>query len=151
VLVHDIGDGKVLGYFTDGRPELDPAVRAALAPVAKWGADVTNPEAILGTDNFDFLLEGVPNFVAIQETDRYLADYHASSDTFDKVDLEQARKNAAVAAVAVLGFADAPGRPGPRQTRAQVEELLARTGLADQMKVYSLWSEWVSGERGRAK
>jgi carboxypeptidase Q len=151
VLIHDIGDGKVLGYFTNGRPELDPAVRAALAPVAKWGADAANPEAILGTDNFDFLLEGVPNFVAIQETDRYLADYHASSDTFDKVDLEQARKNAAVAAVAVLGFANAPGRPGPRQSRAQVQELLVRTGLERQMKVYALWSEWDSGERGRAK
>ena len=151
VLIHDIGDGKVLGYFTDGRPELDPAVRAALAPVAKWGADTTNPAAILGTDNFDFLLEGVPNFVAIQETERYLPDYHASSDTFDKVDLEQARRNAAIAAVAVLGFANAPGRPGPRQTRAQVQELLARTGLEEQMKVYAIWGEWESGERGRAK
>jgi Zn-dependent M28 family amino/carboxypeptidase len=151
VLIHDIGDGKVLGYFTNGRPELDAPVRAALAPAAKWGADAANPEAILGTDNFDFLLEGVPNFVAIQETDRYLPDYHASSDTFDKVDLEQARRNAATAAVAVLGFANAAGRPGPRQTRAQVQELLARTGLEGQMKVYGLWSEWESGERGRAK
>jgi carboxypeptidase Q len=150
-LIHDIGDGKVVGYFTNGRPELDPPVRAALAPVAGWGADTTNDEAILGTDNFDFLLEGVPNFVAIQETDRYLADYHASSDTFDKVDLELARRNAAVAAVAVLGLANAPGRPGPRQTRAQVQELLVRKGLEGQMKVYGLWSEWESGERGRAK
>jgi hypothetical protein len=151
VLIHDIGDGKVVGYFTNGRPELDAPVRAALAPVAKWGADTANPEAILGTDNFDFLLEGVPNFVGIQETDRYLADYHASSDTFDKVDLEQARRNAAVAAVAVLGFANAPARPGPRQTRAQIQDLLVRTGLAEQMKVYALWGEWESGERGRAK
>jgi carboxypeptidase Q len=151
VLIHDIGDGKVLGYFTNGRPELDAPIRAALAPVAKWGADVANPGAILGTDNFDFLLEGVPNFVAFQETDRYLADYHASSDTFDKVDLDQARRNAAVAAVAVLGLANAPGRPGPRQTRPQVQELLAREGLEAQMKVYGLWSEWESGARGRAK
>ena len=124
--------------------ERDPCVlvdlRAALAPVSGWGADNTNDEAFLGTDNFDFLLEGVPNLIAMQETERYLADYHASSDTFDKVDLEQARRNAAVAAVAVLGFANAPGRPGPRQTRAQVQELLARKGLDEQMKLYSLWS-----------
>ena len=89
-----------------------PPVRAALAPVAGWGSDTTNDEAILGTDNFDFLLEGVPNLVAIQETERYLADYHASSDTFDKVDLELAKRNAAVAAVAVLGLANAPGAAG---------------------------------------
>ena len=119
VLIHDIGDGKVVGYFTNGRPELDAPVRAALAPVAGWGADDTNDEAILGTDNFDFLLEGVPNLIAIQETERYLADYHASSDTFDKVDLDLAKRNAAVAAVAVLGLANAPapaGRaPDPRR------------------------------------
>ena len=29
----------------------------------------------------------MPNLVANQETERYLADYHAESDTFDKVDL----------------------------------------------------------------
>ena len=151
VLIHDIGDGKVTGYFTNGRPELDGPVRAALAPVASWGADNTNEEAFLGTDNFDFLLEGVPNLIAMQETDRYLADYHASSDTFDKVDLELARRNAAVAAVAVLGFANAPSRPAPRQTRAQVQDLLARKGLEPQMKLYSLWKEWESGQRGRAR
>ena len=151
VLIHDIGDGKVTGYFTNGRPELDASVRAALAPVSGWGADNANEDAFLGTDNFDFLLEGVPNLIAMQETDRYLADYHASSDTFDKVDLDLAKRNAAVAAVAVLGFANAPARPAARQTRAQVQELLARKGLEAQMKLYSLWTEWESGQRGRAR
>ncbi len=105
-------------------PELDAPVRAALAPVAAWGADTANPAAILGTDNFDFLLEGVPNLIANQETARYLADYHADSDTFDKVDLETRQPNAAIAAVAVLGIANAPSRLGPRQSRAQVQALL---------------------------
>jgi carboxypeptidase Q len=151
VLIHDIGDGKVIGYFTNGRPELDGPVRAALSPVAGWGSDNTNAEAFLGTDNFDFLLEGVPNLIAMQETERYLADYHASSDTFDKVDLELAKRNAAVAAVAVLGLANAPSRPAPRQTRAQVQELLVRTGLEPQMKLYEIWSQWESGQRGRPR
>ena len=151
VLIHDIGDGKVVGYFTNGRPELDAPVRAALAPVAGWGADNTNDEAILGTDNFDFLLEGVPNLIAIQETERYLADYHASSDTFDKVDLELAKRNAAVAAVAVLGLANASTRPGARQSRAEIQKVLIDRGLEAQMKPYGLWSTWESGERGRAK
>lgn len=108
-----------------------------------------NDEAILGTDNFDFLLEGVPNLIANQETEKYLPDYHAESDTFDKVDIAQARRNAAIAAVAVTGIANAPGRLGSRQTRAEVEKLLERTGLANQMKTYSLWEDWESGKRGR--
>ncbi len=151
VLIHDIGDGKVVGYFTDGRPELAAPMKAILAPVAAWGSDSTDDTAILGTDNFDFLLEGVPNFVANQETSRYLADYHAESDTFDKVDLESARRNAAVAAVATFGLANAPSRIGPRQTRVQVEELLKTRKLDAQMKVYSIWGDWESGSRGRAK
>lgn len=151
VLIHDIGDGKVTGYFTDGRPGLAAGLKAILKPVAAWGADTTNDEAILGTDNFDFLLEGVPNFVANQETTDYLADYHAESDTFDKVNLENARRNAAVAAAATLGLANAADRIGPRQTRAQVDELLKATKLDAQMKVYGIWGEWEGGNRGRAK
>jgi hypothetical protein len=149
-VIHDIGDGKIVGYYTNGRPELDAPVKALLAPVAAQGAGGTNGEAILGTDNFDFLLEGVPNLIADQQLDRYLADYHAESDTFDKVDLTLARQNAAVAAVVVLGIANSPSRLGPRQTRAQVQRLLEENKLDQQMKVYGLWSDWKSGKRGRA-
>jgi hypothetical protein len=153
VLIHDVGDGKMTGYFTNGRPDLDAPVEAVLAPVKDWGAAGANQEAILGTDNFDFLLEGVPNLVANQETERYLADYHAASDTFDKIDPQLARRNAAVAAVAVVGLANAPARLGPRQTRAEVERILAdpRWKLEDQMKLYGIWSAWENGERGRAR
>jgi hypothetical protein len=148
-LIHDIGDGKVVGYFTNGRPEIRPALARALSPVAGWGAAGLNDEAILGTDNFDFLLEGVPNLIANQETEKYLPDYHAESDTFDKVDIAQAKRNAAVAAVAVTGIANASGRLGSRQSRAEVEKLLEKSGLASQMKTYSLWADWESGKRGR--
>ena len=149
VLIHDIGDGRIVGYFTDGRPDLHPALAKVLAPVAGWGAAGLNDEAILGTDNFDFLLEGVPNLIANQETARYLADYHAESDTFDKVDLGQARKNAAIAAVAVAGIANAPARLGKRQSREEIARVLEKSGLAGQMKTYGLWSDWESGKRGR--
>ncbi len=148
-VIHDIGDGKVLGYFTNGRPEIRAGLTRVLSPVASWGSAGLVDEAILGTDNFDFLLEGVPNLIANQETEKYLPDYHAASDTFDKVDIEQARRNAAVAAVAVAGIANAPGRLGPRQSRAEVEALLEKSGLAAQMKTYSLWDDWKSGKRGR--
>jgi hypothetical protein len=148
-LIHDIGDGRIIGYFTDGRPEIRPALAKALAPVAGWGAAGMNDEAILGTDNFDFLLEGVPNLIADQETAKYLPDYHAQSDTLDKVDIGQARKNAAIAAVAVTGIANAPGRLGKRQSRDEIAKLLEKSGLAAQMRTYSLWADWENGKRGR--
>jgi len=153
VVIHDIGDGRITGYYTNGRADIDDAVKAVLAPVAARGAAGIDEEAILGTDNFDFLLEGVPNLVANQETARYLADYHAESDTFDKVDPELARGNAAIAAVAVLGLANSPRRLGPRQSRAEVLRILDddRWRLADQMKIYGIWPDWESGKRGRAQ
>ncbi|HEY3171959.1 MAG TPA: M28 family peptidase, partial [Thermoanaerobaculia bacterium] len=149
VLIHDIGDGRILGYFTDGRPDIHSSLGKALAPVAGWGAAGMNDEALLGTDNFDFLLEGVPNLIANQETAKYLPDYHAESDTLDKVDMGQARKNAAIAAVAVSGIANAPARFGKRQSRAEIEQVLEKSGVADQMKTYGLWADWESGKRGR--
>ena len=111
VIIHDIGDGRITGYYVNGRPDLEAPVQAALEPVASRGATEVADEAILGTDNFDFLLEGVPNLVANQDTSRYLADYHAQSDTYDKVDLDLARNNAAVAAVVVSAIANAPEAP----------------------------------------
>jgi Zn-dependent M28 family amino/carboxypeptidase len=148
-IVHDIGDGRITGYYDNGRPELVPALSPLLEPVAAWGSAGFSDEALLGTDNFDFLLEGVPNLVANQEAERYLPDYHAESDTFDKVDFREARFNAAIAAVAVAGIANAPGRPGPRQTRAEITKVLEKSGVADQMKTYGLWADWESGKRGR--
>ena len=68
---------------------------------------------------------------------------------FYKVDLGQARKNAAIAAVAVAGIANAPARIGRRQSRAEVARVLEKSGLAGQMKTYSLWADWESGKRGR--
>jgi carboxypeptidase Q len=149
VLIHDIGDGRILGYFTDGRPDLHAALSRALAPVESWGAAGLNDEAMLGTDNFDFLLEGVPNLIANQETAKYLPDYHAESDTFDKVDITQARRNAAIAAVAVFGIANAPVRLGKRQSRVEIEQVLSKSGIADQMKNYGIWADWENGKRGR--
>jgi carboxypeptidase Q len=151
VIIHDIGDGRVKGYFTNGRPDIDSAIARALEPAASLGATGVDETAILGTDNFDFLLEGVPNLVADQETARYLPDYHAESDTFDKIDFDMARRNAAVAAIAVSSLANTASAPGPRQSRAEIERILAdpRWKLDSQMKAYRIWDAWEKGERGR--
>src|SRR6185295_7585011 len=108
-------------------------------------------EAVDGTDNFDFLLSGVPNVVAAQDWDPYLPDYHAESDTFDKVDPREARANAAIASAVVWGLADAAERPAPRQSRAEVEKLLLDTKLTEQMKAFGQWDDWVAGRRGVAR
>ena len=103
----------------------------------------------MGTDNFDFLLEGVPTLVANQEPASYMINYHAISDTFDKVDIPALKRQEAVAAITAYGIADLPERLGKRQTKAEIGELLQKTGLEKDMKAQGIWSLWERGERGR--
>jgi carboxypeptidase Q len=148
-VVFDTGSGRLAGFYLDGREDIRPALDAALAPVASLGR-FTNPiDALDGTDNFDFLLSGIPNFVGAQDPAPYLPDYHASSDTFDKVDAREAKAAEAVLGALVWGLANADGRPGPRQSRAEVEKLLHDTKLDEQMKTFGQWEEWEAGTRGK--
>ena len=102
----DLGSGRIDGFFTNGRAELVEFVDRALAPVAGLGPFTQVNEPVVGTDNFDFMLEGVANLVASQESANYGPNYHARSDTFEEVDLRQMRANAAVAAALTWAFAD---------------------------------------------
>ena len=149
VVIYDEGTGRTTGFSLGGRGELGPVVDRALAPVAGFGPFVHTTDAFVGTDNYDYLLEGVPNLVANQDGPPYLPDYHAESDTFDKVDQRELKANAAIAGALVWGLADADGPPAPRQTRAQVQATLKATGLDQQMKTFAMWDEYATGKRGR--
>jgi hypothetical protein len=78
-----------------------------------------------------------------------MLNYHATSDTFDKVDIPQLKRNTAVAAVTAYALADAAERIGPRQSRAEIEQLMKDTKLDQTMKREGLWEFWVQGQRGR--
>jgi len=147
-VVFDEGIGRVTGYSLGGRRDIEAGVRDILKPVEAWGANRHTPDAFIGTDNFDFLIEGVPTLVANQEEANYIANYHASSDTFDKVDIRELKLHVALAGVTVFGIAERPTRLGKRQTRAEVEALMKETGLDQQMKTFGLWPMWKQGQRG---
>lgn len=149
VIVFDAGDGKVTGYSLSGRKDILAAVDQTLKPLASLGPMKNTTDAEIGTDNFDFVLEGVPTLVANQEPDDYMMNYHAFSDTFDKVDFAQLKKNEAVAAVTAYAIADRQARIGIRQTRAQIERLLQESGMEKQMKLMGMWNMWAAGKRGR--
>ncbi len=148
IIVYDTGSGRVTGYSLGGRRDIEPAVREVLRPLDSWGAAHDTYDASFGSDNFDFLLEGVPTLMANQEIANYLVNYHAASDTFDKVDLREVKLNTALAALTAWGIADRAEPIGPRYTRAQMEQLLQETGLAEQMKVLGYWDEWQNRSRG---
>jgi len=149
VVIFDSGIGRVTGYSLGGRRDIEPAVREILKPFAGWGVDDHSYDASWGTDHFDFLLEGVPNLVANQEVANYLQNYHATSDTFDKVDIRELKLNTVLAAVTAWGIADRAEPIGPRYSRAQIETLMKETGLDQEMKTLGMWADWESSARGR--
>ena len=149
VVIFDSGIGRVTGYSLGGRRDIEPALREILKPFAGWGVDDHSYDASWGTDHFDFLLEGVPNLVANQEVGNYLQNYHAASDTFDKVDIRELKLNTVLAAVTAWGIADRAEPIGPRYSRAQIETLMKETGLDQELKTLGMWADWESGARGR--
>lgn len=144
----DIGSGRTIGYFTGGRPELVKLVDKYLEPVAGLGPFQQIDAPIVGTDNFDFMMEGVPNLVANQADANYASNYHAESDTFDKVDQRQVRLNSAIAAAVLWGFANSTDRL-PRQSHDEIEALIDDTDLEKQMRDFAVWDGWAAGQRGR--
>jgi carboxypeptidase Q len=149
VVIFDSGIGRVTGFSLGGRHDMADTATALVAPLKQFDATTLTTDADWGTDNFDFLLQGVPTFVANQEEYNYLLNYHAMSDTFDKVDLVQLKKHVADAAALTFGIANAPARPGPRLNHAQIEQTLRETHLDEQLKTFGMWGAWESGKRGR--
>ena len=149
VVNYDGGTGRVTGYSLGGRRDIEPGVREVLRPFTGWGVDNFTYDAESGIDNLDFLLEGVPTLAANQEVANYLDNYHAASDTFDKVDIRELKLNTVLAAVTAWGIADRSEPIGRRLSRAEMETLLKETQLNEQMKVLGMWADWQSGTRGR--
>ncbi len=148
MVTFDTGSGHTLGFYLNGREDLRRPVDQALAADPDLGPFEDSLELIDGTDNFDFLLSGVPNLIARQDFGPYLPNYHAESDVYEAVNGPEAKKNAAVAAVLLWGLAENPKRPAPRQSHAEVEKLLHATRLDEQMKTFGQWDEWMAGKRG---
>jgi len=148
-IIYDSGTGAVNGYSLGGRKDALAAVREALAPLAQYGVKDFTTDATIDTDRFDFMLEGILTLDPNQEPANYILNYHASSDTFDKVDIPALKKRAGIAAITAYALADASEPVAHRQSRPEIEQLLKQTGLADEMKTEGFWPAWESGERGR--
>ena len=149
MVTFDAGIGRVTGYSLGGRRDIEAGVREVLKPLESWGVNNHTYDASFGTDNFDFLLEGVPNLVANQEEANYLPNYHAASDTLDKVDIRELKLHTMLAALTAWGIADRVEPLGKRLSRAELDVLIKETGLDQQLKALGYWDAWQSGARGR--
>lgn len=146
-IFYDIGTGQTTGYTLSGRHDMAAAVEKALKPVAAFGPFTQTFDASIDTDNFDYVLQGIPTLVANQNPQPYLAPYHADSDTFDKVDQRELKFNTAIAAVLLWNLANEQTL-APRQNRKEVTALLQSTGVDKEMKNFNIWDDFITGRRG---
>jgi Zn-dependent M28 family amino/carboxypeptidase len=151
VIIWDAGTGKTTGFADGGRNDVLNTGKRLIAPLQQFGLTELKTDMEWGTDHFDFMLEGVPTFVADQEEANYLENYHAVSDTYDKVDFTQLKKHVAEAAEFSFALANLPEKIGPRFTRAQIEQSIRETNSVEMFKAFGLWDAWESGHLGRQK
>ena len=151
VVVFDEGTGKTTGFLGGGRDDVVETARQLILPLAQFDLKELKLDMDWGTDHFDFMLEGVPTFFADQKEANYIENYHALSDTYDKVDFVQLKKQVAEAAALAVGLANLPEKIGPRLTRAQIEQTIVATHSEEALKQFGIWDDWASGKRGRQK
>ena len=151
VVIYDTGTGKTTSFILGGRKDVLDTAKELIAPLAQFDLKELKTEMEWGSDHFDFMLEGVPTFMADQQEANYLENYHAVSDTYDKVDFAQLKKNVAEAAALSIGLANLPQKVGPRLTHDQIEQTMRETNSVDMLKGSGIWDDWVSGKRGRQK
>jgi len=151
VVIYDSGTGQTTGFSLGGRKDLLPTAKSLIAPLAQFDVRNLKLDMEWGTDHFDFMLEGVPTFVADQQEANYLENYHAVSDTYDKVDFPQLKKHVAEAAALAFQLANLNEKVGPRLTHDQIEQTMRDTNSVEMFKSFGLWDDWQSGKRGRQK
>jgi Zn-dependent M28 family amino/carboxypeptidase len=150
-VIYDSGTGKTTGFALGGRKDVLPTAKSLIAPLAQFDVKDLKLDMEWGTDHFDFMLEGVPTFVADQQESNYLENYHAVSDTYDKVDFPQLKRHVAEAAALTFQLANLNEKIGPRLTHAQIEQTMHDTNSVEMFKAFGLWDDWQNGKRGRLK
>jgi carboxypeptidase Q len=149
VIIFDSGTGRTSGFSLSGRRDIRGGLEEILKPLASWDVNHHTMDGDIGTDNWYFLLDGVPTMVANQVEANYLPNYHAASDTLDKVDLREVKINTVIAAVTAWGIADRAEPLGKRLSRKEIDQQLRESGLDEKMKQQGVWEAWQNGTHGR--
>ncbi len=144
----DIGSGLIDGFFTNGRPEMIPYIEALLKDFDGAEKLEHTDACIVGTDNYDFLAQGVPNLVGKHHVHNYCSDYHSESDTYDKVNKANLKQNTALVGYLALQLANSEELNFERQDRPTVQKIIDKYELESGMTALCLWKGWLDGSRG---
>ena len=96
----DNGTGKVRGIWMQSNPNVAPVFRAWIAPLKDLGVEILGPRSVASTDHTNIDRTGVPGFQFVQERLEYNSrTHHSNMDFYDRVQAEDLKQTATVAAV----------------------------------------------------
>ena len=98
----DNGTGAVRGIWLEGNEAAGPVFSSwmELPELAALGVDILGPRVVGSTDHAAFTRAGLPGFQFIQERLEYRSrTHHTNIDTVDRVQAEDVRQQAVVAAI----------------------------------------------------
>ena len=118
----DNGTGRLRGIWTQENAAAAAFFEPWVAPLADLGFTTVSPRAVSGTDHVAFELVGLPGFQFIQDRLEYNSrTHHSNMDVVDRVQPDDARQMAVVAAVFAYNTAmldeRLPRKPLPRPRR----------------------------------
>lgn len=144
----DIGSGNIDGFFVNGRKELLPFIEEMVAPMDSMYAFEHTDGVIVGTDNYDFFAQGVPNIVAKHGVHNYCEDYHSESDTYDKVSQLNLKRNAMLIGWVTWQFANDTSLKFKRHKRKTIQSIIEEYELESGMEALRLLEGWNNKTRG---
>ena len=96
----DNGTGKIRGIWMQGNTAVAPVFAAWIQPLKDLGVDILGPRPVTSTDHVSFDRVGVPAFQFVQERYEYNSrTHHSNMDFYDRVQAEDLKQIATVAAV----------------------------------------------------
>ena len=115
----DNGTGRLRGIWTQENAAARAVLEPWVAPLADLGFTTLSPRAVSGTDHVAFERVGLPGFQFIQDRLEYNSrTHHSNMDVVDRVQPDDARQMAVIAAVFAYNTAmldeRLPRQPLPR-------------------------------------
>lgn len=138
-LFFDLGGAPINGFFFNERREVAAVFEDALRPFPEFRRWMPLNPVYSGTDNLDFLLEGVPTSVASTNLEGFASAYHSALDLPETVDPQTLRRNVALVSAVVWHLANRPARPSRRQSPAETLKLVGRFGIRPQIEGSWRW------------
>lgn len=96
----DNGTGKVRGIWMQSNPNVASIFASWIAPMKDLGVEILGPRSVTSTDHTNIDRTGVPGFQFVQERLEYNSrTHHSNMDFYDRVQPEDLKQTATVAAV----------------------------------------------------